>query len=183
MQRPGLGIVAEEIGVVARHHLPGGQQQHRQHQADRVGRQQQRPLLAPLGHFGDEVVERRRQEQDEQVTQTGQQQRHVGMRGLEQEDPGALPGKGGHAQQEERCRHARDSLGHQHVEAVTEEDGRDEGRQGSVHAQCGDRRGRARPDESSTRAAAGRCHAGALPRRDMLCRLRVMRASFLCIQS
>ncbi|MNS98412.1 hypothetical protein D3C72_1327780 [compost metagenome] len=153
MQRAGLGILAEKIGVVARHHLSGAQQQHRQHQAHAVGAQQQRPLLAAFGDLGDEVVERGGQEQDEQVAQPGQQQRDVGMRGLEQEHPGALPREGGDAKQEERGRDARHPLGHQHIEAVTEEGRRDEGRQGSVHAQYTKTRQARQPRQARRMAA------------------------------
>ncbi len=136
MQRPGARIVAKEVVPVAGDHFVAGQQ-HGQDKTHTVRREQYRPLAAPRRHLRDEVIERGRQKENEEITDPDQHARNVGIFRLEQQGPCALPCKCRRAHQKEWRGQPRHALCDEYVKAEHHEQRRHKGSRNGVHvAQC-----------------------------------------------
>ncbi len=133
LQRPRLGVETEAEPPDTVDHQIAAEQQHDQHPGQRIGGDQPAVVVRVFRHLDREVIQHGRQRQDRHPAQLGQHPRGGDVRGFEQECPQPLPQAGQHRHAEERRARARPSARHQHVDAVEQEQRRDERGEQSVH--------------------------------------------------
>ncbi len=133
LQRPRLGIEAEAEPPDAVDHQVAAEQQHDQPGGQRIGGDQPAMVVGALRHFEHEVIQHGRQRQDRHPAQPGQHPRGGDVGGFEQERPQSLPQAGQHRHADERQAGARASARHEHVDAVEQEQRRDERGEQGVH--------------------------------------------------
>jgi hypothetical protein len=102
MHRPGLRIRSEIMHRETGHQVVACERPNGQNRAQTIRSQHQAALAAPPGHFCHEVIEGRRQKQNEQVARFDKHTGEFGTRGLKQQRPRALPAKGADAHQRKR---------------------------------------------------------------------------------